>query len=190
MGTQVYRIPADVGLNIENGRQLCKGLAIVSPLDVLHLPGPALPLAVIKDLDWRFHDYFTSARTEKDFAKFQAMGGVEGFRWTTKLLKDVTASNVHTPVPLSDSPKLRTLYVHRPLLNAEEFISWAKGQGFLTTLTSENLHITLAHSRTELDWSLLVPDTSTIRVPAVLEKREESRENCRAIQGRRCSPSV
>ena len=157
---------------MENGRQLCKGLAIVPPLDVLHLPGPALPLAVIKDLGWRFSDYFTSARTEEDFAKFQSMGGVEGFRWTTKLLKSVTASDVHTPTPLS-SPKPRSLYVYRPVVNADEIIAWAKDQGFLTTLTSVNLHVTLAYSRTEFDWSLLAPDTNAIRVSAVLEKRAE-----------------
>lgn len=46
----------------------------------------------------------------------------------------------------------RTLYVSRKLLNAAEFIAWAKGQGFDTTLASDELHVTIAHSRTPVDW--------------------------------------
>lgn len=46
----------------------------------------------------------------------------------------------------------RTLYVSRKLLNAAEFIAWAKGQGFETTTPADDLHVTIALSRTPVDW--------------------------------------
>lgn len=46
----------------------------------------------------------------------------------------------------------RTLYVQRKLLNAAEFIEWAKGQGFATTTPAEDLHVTIAFSRAPVDW--------------------------------------
>lgn len=46
----------------------------------------------------------------------------------------------------------RTLYVQRKLLNAAEFIAWAKAQGFETTTPAEDLHVTVAFSRRPVDW--------------------------------------
>ena len=46
----------------------------------------------------------------------------------------------------------RTLYVRRDVLNAAEIIAWAKGQGFTTTLPADDLHVTIAFSRTQIDW--------------------------------------
>lgn len=46
----------------------------------------------------------------------------------------------------------RTLYVQRKLLNAAELIAWAKGQGFESTLSADELHVTVAYSRTAVDW--------------------------------------
>jgi phage-related protein (TIGR01555 family) len=46
----------------------------------------------------------------------------------------------------------RTLYVSRKVVNAAELIAWAKGQGFTTTLPAEDLHVTIAFSRTPVDW--------------------------------------
>lgn len=47
---------------------------------------------------------------------------------------------------------MRTLFASRPLLNADEFVGWARGQGFSTTLQPGDLHVTLAYSRDPLDW--------------------------------------
>lgn len=52
--------------------------------------------------------------------------------------------------------KPRSLYVSRRLLNAEQFIAWAKAQGFGETLTADQLHVTVAFSRAPIDW-LKVP---------------------------------
>lgn len=46
----------------------------------------------------------------------------------------------------------RTLYVQRKLLNAAEFIAWAKGQGFDSVTSADELHVTIAYSKTPLDW--------------------------------------
>lgn len=46
----------------------------------------------------------------------------------------------------------RTLYVSRKLVNGAEFLAWAKGQGFTTTLAADDLHVTIAYSRQPLDW--------------------------------------
>ncbi len=46
----------------------------------------------------------------------------------------------------------RTLYVSRQLLNATEFLRWAREQGFKTPLAAADLHVTIAYSRTPIDW--------------------------------------
>ncbi|WP_107327479.1 anti-CBASS protein Acb1 family protein [Agrobacterium pusense] len=46
----------------------------------------------------------------------------------------------------------RTLYVSRKVVNAADLIAWAKRQGFKTTLPADELHVTIAYSRTPIDW--------------------------------------
>jgi phage-related protein (TIGR01555 family) len=46
----------------------------------------------------------------------------------------------------------RSLYVSRKLLNGAEFIKWAKGQGFETTVPADELHVTVLFSRSPVDW--------------------------------------
>ncbi|MBA9034943.1 anti-CBASS protein Acb1 family protein [Rhizobium leguminosarum] len=46
----------------------------------------------------------------------------------------------------------RTLYVSRKVLNADEIIAWAKGQGFKTTLPTDDLHVTITFSRKPVNW--------------------------------------
>ncbi len=46
----------------------------------------------------------------------------------------------------------RTLYVSRKLLNAAEFLKWAKAQGFKETLPAADLHVTVLYSKTAVDW--------------------------------------
>lgn len=52
----------------------------------------------------------------------------------------------------------RTLYVSRKLVNAAEFIAWAKGQGFTTTTPADGLHVTVCYSRTPVDWMKMGTD--------------------------------
>lgn len=46
----------------------------------------------------------------------------------------------------------RTLYVRRDVVNADDIIAWAKGQGFESTLPADDLHVTVTFSRTPVDW--------------------------------------
>lgn len=64
----------------------------------------------------------------------------------------------------------RTLYVSRPLLNGAEFIAWAKGQGFTSVIAPADLHVTVAFSRAEVDWSQLEPDNETLAVNSTVDR--------------------
>lgn len=44
----------------------------------------------------------------------------------------------------------RSLYIRRDVLNAAEIVAWAKGQGFETV--QQDLHVTIMHTRTPMDW--------------------------------------
>lgn len=62
-----------------------------------------------------------------------------------------TISRDQALVLLTDASP-RSLYVQRKLLNADEFIAWAKSQGFETTMPADQLHVTIVHSRDPIDW--------------------------------------
>ena len=57
----------------------------------------------------------------------------------------------------------RTLYVQRKLLNAADLIKWAKAQGFDTTASADELHVTIAYSRVPVDWMKIGQDWSSDR---------------------------
>lgn len=46
----------------------------------------------------------------------------------------------------------RTLYARRDLINGEDFVRWAKGQGFETALTPDKLHCTIIYCKTKFEW--------------------------------------
>ena len=46
----------------------------------------------------------------------------------------------------------RTLYARRDLINGEEFVAWAKSQGFETALAPNKLHCTIIYSKTAFEW--------------------------------------
>lgn len=51
----------------------------------------------------------------------------------------------------------RTLYVRRQVKNAKEIIKWAREQGFETTQSPSDLHVTIAYSRQLIDWMTINP---------------------------------
>jgi len=67
-------------------------------------------------------------------------------------------------VTKSDEP--RTLYISRPVLNADELIAWAKKAGFETTYQPEDLHVTQVYSRRPLDWFTVPPAMREVHIPA------------------------
>lgn len=62
-------------------------------------------------------------------------------------------------VSLDDAAPM-SLYVSRKVLNADEIISWAKSQGFKTTLPADDLHVTVMFSRVAVDWMKIGQDWS------------------------------
>lgn len=46
----------------------------------------------------------------------------------------------------------RSLYVRRDVLNADAIIAWAKEQGFTNVYPAEQMHVTIAFSKSEVDW--------------------------------------
>lgn len=67
---------------------------------------------------------------------------------------DETAEEEVEPAPrvAANDAAPRTLYVQRKLLNAPEFLAWARGQGFSSTLAADDLHVTVLFSRRPVDW--------------------------------------
>ncbi len=46
----------------------------------------------------------------------------------------------------------RTLYVSRKLKNGDDVLAWARAQGFADLMPAGELHVTIAYSRTPIDW--------------------------------------
>jgi 2'-5' RNA ligase len=63
--------------------------------------------------------------------------------------------------------RVNTLYVSRPLStqSANDLRRWAKLNGFDKTLEPIDMHVTVAFSRTPVQWNLIKPDVKKITVP-------------------------
>lgn len=68
-------------------------------------------------------------------------------------LVEPTVAEVNAAQKTNDAAK-RTLYIHRPVENADDILLWAKGQGFTKTLSEGDLHVTIIYSKTPVDWTL------------------------------------
>ena len=55
-------------------------------------------------------------------------------------------------VVLGSDAEPKTLYVSRPLKNADDLIAWARAAGFKKVLPASDMHVTIAFSRTPVDW--------------------------------------
>lgn len=55
----------------------------------------------------------------------------------------------------------KTLYVYRRVLNTKDIIKWAREQGFTQMLPASELHVTIAYSRTPVDWMEMGEDWSS-----------------------------
>jgi hypothetical protein len=79
---------------------------------------------------------------------------------------------MRAPVTATTAVK-RTLYVHRKLQNADSVIAWAKEQGFATTLARSDMHVTVAHSRTPVDWSAAGENGAPVKVDGGMRALEK-----------------
>lgn len=67
-----------------------------------------------------------------------------------------------------DDGKVRSLYVSRKVLNADEILAHYAAQGLEGLEPADELHITVIYSETEIDWMLISPDWSSepYQIPA------------------------
>jgi HK97 family phage prohead protease len=69
----------------------------------------------------------------------------------------------------------KSLYVSRGLLNADDFIAWAKEAGFAKTLAADDMHVTVAFSRKPVDWAAAGEHLESIIVPPASEQKDGER---------------
>lgn len=60
--------------------------------------------------------------------------------------------------------KEKSLYVCRHLVNTEEFLRWAREQGFSKTSSPEDLHVTILYSKKPVNWGSFTPDMKQLTV--------------------------
>jgi hypothetical protein len=65
-------------------------------------------------------------------------------------------------VTKTEGPK--TLYVNRPLLNANELIAWAETQGFKSVSKPEDMHVTICYAKEPFDWDDLEPAMDNVTI--------------------------
>lgn len=65
---------------------------------------------------------------------------------------------LRSPASLVKDAAPRTLYVSRKVINSGEILNWIKSQGFEDSLPANELHVTVAFSRTPLDWMKIEPE--------------------------------
>lgn len=56
----------------------------------------------------------------------------------------------------------KTLYVNRPVTNAKEILKWAKDQGITDLIKADELHVTVAFSKTKVSWDKFTPDSNGV----------------------------
>ncbi len=99
------------------------------------LPAEAITDAVINDLT----ESGVGGGIEQTYADWLAGGGMDD------LQEEVDQVQIGDAAP-------KTLYVYRKVMNADAILSWAHEQGFTDLLDAEDLHVTLAYSRSPVDW--------------------------------------
>ena len=52
----------------------------------------------------------------------------------------------------------KTLIIKRAVRNGDEVVAWAKAAGFVTTLPADDMHVTIAYSKTAVDWDAVPKD--------------------------------
>jgi Putative phage serine protease XkdF len=99
--------------------------------------GPAIGDVHVNGPDWK-------PRPKKDPKKPANLGGTPG-------LATEGAMEGSRPAVIGKGEP-QPLYVYRPVVNAAEIIAWAKKAGFDTTLTADDMHVTIAYSKAPVDW--------------------------------------
>ncbi len=87
--------------------------------------------------------------------------------------KRPTADDLAAILAGDDKPK--TLYINRPLQNASDVIEWARAAGFEKTLRPDDIHVTIAFSKTPVDWSEVGDSFDGVVVPRASKQKNGAR---------------
>jgi hypothetical protein len=60
----------------------------------------------------------------------------------------------------------KTLYVSRKLLNGNDMVKWAREQGFVACLQPNDFHVTIAYSKTPVEYDVLKPNDKKLVIHA------------------------
>ena len=63
-----------------------------------------------------------------------------------------------------EKSKMETLYCKRDVLNGKDIVEWAKKQGFATCVADDDMHVTIAYSKTKIDWDAIEEDKEKLTV--------------------------
>jgi hypothetical protein len=66
----------------------------------------------------------------------------------------------------------KTLYVSRKLKNGEALVKWAKDQGFTECLAPSEMHVTIAYSKSKIEWSDMTSAEKELTVKKKSGKRK------------------
>jgi len=74
------------------------------------------------------------------------------FGWSRNDLKPYDGGITKKDTALDDDVQLRSLYVRRDVINANDIRKWAKSQGFNVTMPASQMHVTVVYSKTPINW--------------------------------------
>jgi hypothetical protein len=86
-----------------------------------------------------------------DPAKSEAHGATSGVRRDSKAEAAAKAFS--------------SLYISRPVENAEEILNWAAAEGIPNLLLADDLHVTVAYSRQSVEWDMVGSGMKQLKVP-------------------------
>lgn len=75
----------------------------------------------------------------------------------------------------------RTLYMKRDVLNGAQIAAWAKDNGFSSTLPDDDMHVTLAFSRSPVDWESITAKGEEVTIENGPREMKALGENGEAI---------
>lgn len=120
---------------------------------------------LLGEMGWELNDEAMADRYGSDYVRKAVPEKIEA----------AAPPTVKIEAPKPDTASLaeadpKPLYVMRKLLNHKEVISWAKAQGFTSTLSGEDMHVTITYSRRAVNWfgmgSVFGAESGELIVPA------------------------
>lgn len=94
----------------------------------------------------------TNAAASRDLMKGKAKRNTQlGVSKSGRLAANDSAKRIRARIRIKDATP-RTAYVRRDVTNAADILKWAKAQGFTSTQTADELHVTIAYIKEPFNW--------------------------------------